>query len=194
MVDRIFNGWPAKYADTDAAARCLAYLMAVVAAMSVAFGPVNHVGRGTSPVGLDALAWLVMVSGGAAAVGTIFRRWQTELVAVYGLTAGMLVYTCADWLVMLFVEGYPPVLMAGLAIGAGMLVFSAVSTGKRRWRWAALACAAVVVGLAVPLNARNPAIMTLSTALLFSRAVGLTVFRRQTVEAQSVHPPGGNDP
>lgn len=157
--------------------------MGVVAAVAVAFGPLDNIGQ-ASHVGIDALAWLVTLSGTAALIGTVFRRWLTELVAVYVLTTGMLVYTIADWLVLIFDVGYPPASAAALAVGGGLAVVAAVSTGQRRWRWVALAAAAGVLVVTFPMYGRNPAVITLATALLASRAIVLTVFRMSTVQAQ----------
>lgn len=174
----------------DAGARALAFLMAVVVGLGVAYGPLERVGQRTAHTGIDALAWLVVLSSVTALIAVIFRRWKEELVAVYVLTGVMLVYAIADWLVLLFIVGYPPVPMAAVAIGSGLAVFAAVATGRKRWRWAAILGSAAVILLAVPLMARNQAFVTLATSLLFSRAVHLTVFKRATVEAQES---GGSD-
>lgn len=179
-----YSGWPTGYAAADAGVRSLAFLMATVVGLTVAFGPLGRVGEQTGRFGIAALAWLVILAAITALVATIFRQWKVELVAVYVLTAIMLVYTVADWWVLLFVVGYPPVPLAALAIGGGAAAVAAVATGKKRWRWAALAGSAMVIALAVPLDARNTAFVTLATSLLASRAIGLTVFRKATVEAQ----------
>lgn len=176
--------WPAGPRALDAGARCLAYLMAAVAGLDVAYGEVGATGALAGHLSIDVIGLLAGVAGAVGAVGTIFRRWQVEFIAVCALVIPLLAYTVIDWLVLLFVIGYPPIPAAVAAIIAGAAVVAAVATGKKRWRWVAVAGVIVILAFAVPLAVRGPAIMTCVTALLFSRAVGLWVFIDAAVDAR----------
>lgn len=180
--------WPPTPRALYAGARCLAYLMVAVAGLDVTFGDAGSNAANGRSLWIDVIGLLAATSGAVGTVGTIFRRWQVEFVAVAVLAGSLLFYTLLDWYVLLFIVGYPPLPLASAAIVAGAAVVTAVATGRRRWRWTAIAGTVVVLGLAVPLEARGPAIITATTAFAAGRYIELWLFSDAAVRARRSRP------
>jgi hypothetical protein len=178
--------WPPTPRALYAAARCLAYLMVAVAGLDVTFGRLNTTGEFTSHLWIDIIGILAAIAGTAGSIAAIFRRWKIEWHAVGTLTVVLTVYTAFDWYSLVFGVGYPPLLLAVIALGAGATVVAAVTTGESRWRWLALAAATVILGIAIPLEARNPAIITALTAMCAGRYIELWVFNDSTKLARTL--------
>lgn len=180
--------WPPTPRALYAGARCLAYLMIAVAGLDVTFGEVTATGGNGRHAFLDIIGLSAAVGGSLGIVGTIFRRWKAEWIATAVTGSALLVYTIIDWYVLVFVVGYPPLPVGILAIGAGILVVTAVATGRKRWRWAALAGSVIVIALAIPLEARNPASVTAMFAFVAGRWVELWLFSDAAVRARRMKP------
>lgn len=141
MPERV--NWPPFPRRVGTAALVLAYAMLAVAGVDTVIDQTQHVSTRFGSTTIITIGLIAAIGGAVAAVEALRHRWKSELRAVAGVGAALIVYSVFDW--FLVISTFPDKSLRGPAVlttawallilrGAHLYVFSLSTRAAKRLR------------------------------------------------------------